>query len=158
MLTRKQQLQHVLHHLQRKSKWYKLRFKYEVCEMSKRLVVATLLSGAVLSIAPMAGIAEPTAASVVTEQEVEKAETVVDKGWSILKGAGSQVAVVFNSVTKTDERLIRKDEQLKLAKLKILELEGKLDEKTFVNGLELMSAKACVGVIDNFFNTQLESK
>ncbi len=149
MLTRK---------LKRKIKWYRLLLKYEVMEMSRRLLIATALSGVVLSVAPMAGIAEPTTASLITEQVLEKEPGIFGKGWVIVKGAGSQVAGVYRSVTAVDERLIRKDEQLKLAKLKILELKEELAVKKFVNGLELDSAKACVGVIDNFFKTQVEGK
>jgi hypothetical protein len=149
MLTRKHQ---------RKIKWYKLLLKYEVMEMSRRLLIASALCGAVLSVAPMAGIAEPTTASLVTEQELEKEIGTVGKGWIIIKGAGSQIKNVYQSVTGVDERLIRKDEQLKLAKVKILELKREIAEKKFVSGLKLDSAQACVGVIDNFFKTQVEGK
>lgn len=146
------------HEIKRKIKWYRLLLKYEVMEMSRRLLIATALCGVVLSVAPIAGIAEPTTASLITEQLLEKEPGLLGKSWIIIKGAGNSVKGVYHSVTATDERLIRKDEQLKLAKLKILELKKEMAEKKFVSGLKLDSAQACVGVIDNFFKTQVEGK
>ena len=148
----------ITHKLKRKYQFYKLRLKYEVSEMSKQLMVATILSGTLLVMAPMVSIAEPTTASVVAAEEVQRAETFWGKAKAVLDGSVVQGKSVWHAVTDADERLIRKDEQLNLAQKEIVELKRLLDQKTYVKGLSLVEAKSCVEVIQKFLTIQVEAK
>lgn len=146
------------HKLKRKLKMYKLRTIYEVSEMSKQLLVASALSGMLLIMAPMASIAEPTAASVVAAAEVEAAPTIWEKAKAIVKGGATEGKNLWQSVTDVDERLIRKDEQLRLAQQQIIELKAEVNQVRFVGGLSLAETKACVITITEFLTTQVEGK
>lgn len=144
----------------RKLKLYKLKLKYEVIHMSKRLLLVALLSGLMISVAPMVGLAEPTDVSIVVEQEVQEVEEkklgFLGKAGAILKGGVGQAKVVYQNVTGVDERLIKKDEQIKRYKAELSKLRKEAAEKRFVSGLRLAEANECVTTLRDFLSNQVE--
>jgi hypothetical protein len=154
-----------IHKNSQKYKLYKLKLKWSIIEMSKRLMIPAILSGLLIMTAPLAGIAEPTDESIFAGEQVEQAEGVLDKGWAILKGAGNQAKGVYQSVVKVDERLARKDETIKVYKLELAkahkEIAGLRQEevkRVVVSDIRLASATQCLQEVTEFLETQVEGR
>lgn len=146
----------ITHKSNRKILLYKLKLKWELLEMSKRLLVAATLCGVLFAVAPMVGIAEPTSESVKTGEQVEQADGAWNKAKAIWFGGVREVKGVVSSLTQIDKRLAKKDAQLKKAMKYISELEEAADEKLFVHGLSLQRTKECVVTIGEFLRDQVE--
>lgn len=142
----------------RKHKLIKLKIKYEVIEMSKRLLVVALFSGIMISAAPLAGLAEETQLSIQVEEEVKKEPGFLGKSWLTIKGGAAQARLVVENAAKVDERIKRKDAEIKRFKLEIKKLNKEAAEKRFVSGLRLEEAKGCVGTLQEFLDSQVEGK
>ncbi len=148
----------ITHKSNRKILLYKLKFKWEFFEMSKRLLITATLCGVLFAVAPMVGIAEPTSESIKTGEEVKQADGAWSKTKAIWFGGVSQVRGVVNSIRQVDGRLAKKDAQLKKAMKYISELEEAADEKVFVHGLSLQRTKECVVTLGEFLRNQVGVK
>jgi hypothetical protein len=148
----------ITHKLKLNYRLYKLKLKYEVIEMSKRLLLVALLSGLMISVAPIVGLAEPTDVSIVVEKEVEEKVGFFGKSKAIVMGGVEQAKVVYQNVRGVDERLIKKDALIKRYKEELKQMREEADEKRFVSGLRLAEVNGCVDTFRNFLDTQVEGK
>ena len=149
----------ITHTLKLRYRLYKLKLKYEVIEMSKRLLLVTLLSGLMISVAPMVGLAEETEVSIAVEQEMlveEKKPGFLDRSKAIFSGGVKQAKVVFQNVTGVDERIVKKNALIKRYKEELSKLRSEASEKRFVSGLRKAEASECVTVLRDFLDTQVE--
>jgi hypothetical protein len=153
------------HKLKQQYKLYKLKLKWSIWEMSKRLLVPCFLSGLLLISAPLSGLAEPTDESLLAEKQVIAEESYGAKAGAILKGAWAQTQGIYHSVVKVDERLIRKDETINVYKLELAKahaenkkLRNDETKRTVVSGIRLASATQCLQEIDDFLKNQVEGR
>ena len=144
--------------LTHKQKRFKLKVKYEVIEMSKRLALVAVFTGIMLSAAPLTGLAEPTELSIQVEEEIKKQPGVFSKSWVAIKGGYSQARIVVENSAKLDERMKAKDEEIRLYRLEIKKLKRQQSEVRVVSSLRLDDAKTCITTIQAFFDTQVEGK
>jgi hypothetical protein len=140
-----------------KKQRFKLQLKFEVYEMSKRVIAAATFSGLLLVTAPMIGLAEETQESLEMKVEVLQADTYKDKAAALLKGTGKQIAAVYKSVRNVDKRLAKKDKIIDRLRQDLLTAENQNLERDYVKGLTLDRAQSCLAVWDELLN-QVEAQ
>lgn len=153
------------HKLKQQYKLYKLKLKWSIWEMSKRLLVPVFLAGLLLISAPMVGLAEPTDESLLAEKQVVAEEGYGAKAEAILKGAWAQTQGIYHSVVKVDDRLIRKDQTIKVYKLELADAHAEIKElrneetkRTVVSDIRLVSATQCLQEVSDFLKNQVEGR
>lgn len=126
--------------------------------MAKKATVALALTGVLLAVAPMTGIANPTPESVTALEQVEQSTTFLDKTKAVLGGAKEQTVSLWSSMRNVDKRLAKKDEEIAFLKKALVDAERREAEKRYVSGVELERAKSCISTLHNFLEQQVEGK
>lgn len=136
---------------------YYIKTKRGIILMSKNLLAATLVTGAVLVTAPLVGISAETPTSVATKQAVEESNGFMEKAKEVFGGAAEQSKELWKSVWGTEQRLERMAAENQRLKERVLSLEDQVVQKKFVSGLELERATTCVQTLNRFLSTQVSA-